>query len=1021
MASGTGNPEIIDVDVDLALSAQLSAAATPLASITSVLSFAANASRTSSFALHRDTIDDDLRRRAVTRSFLTSTTEDDFVRMRSKRHAPLVAATMFTVVVLCVWEAVVRSDNFPSTNRSSTASTDVLWQGAAPFLAASAVALLAGVVIVAKHVRRLDSSADRNVADRELAAALLLERIGAAAAALIGITLGAGTLATRLEQCSGDHGLQQDATCLYDLTWPAVIMFTNSFVLAPRIPLLAASNFAVLVATVAAVAVTWHTRVDVVLGMTAVLVSLGIGFTLAAIGNETSARSHFVCVVMVKRSNRLTVEAGRNIHVIIAAALPPELLSAAATPACEDIPSQHARHASVGIVDIHSFAEWSTGHLVDSVVHILHALLTTFDCLVAQVDGIERAMTYGDCYVVSSGLLHTQHEHGALMMQFVCTMREQAAALSFSIEHPFAVRCAVCSGPLVGGIVGGAEMRYVVSGPAMGAAKYALDECGPNGVMVTEVAQDVVAAFMPSDDAVLPLEQSNPHHDGHLMSDGPAAEEATKAPTDVYDLSAVWLTFRDPLQQSAMALHASAPTAASRFTAWVPVVFLVAAAATVVAEHLWGGAARQHALLEPAGVYLLCGATVAAVTRLVLQQASCAVPLAVDAALTVAMLAVASASFIVMRCESLRPSTAFLLALAFPPHLHRLPWLAQLALQTAAVVVPSVVWHVLWHGAGGMARNGAFLGVRLALAAAFFVAYRYAIARTACASFVVQHTVSVANQAATAALGRQQALLAGLVPPHAVCTINTAALARNGALARTHMNLDVTVYDVNVLQVRLFKMFERGIDEIALVWRSVAGAVKLGGGGLEIVQATGDVFLVAGPFVHSDALRLEGSQCVLRLLLALHKVLKPLACFKAVATAGSAHSALLGASQLTYRLFGPAVRENNAILAAAPNPGIDEFVPAKNVAFSSMSFRRQQNNYGIPGRLPAASQPAVSFNMSAGFGPRSTTSAVAPAPAEGGSGLRATDVELADIMIGPKMMWRVRGIGATAVSAITLD
>jgi hypothetical protein len=53
-------------------------------------------------------------------------------------------------------------------------------------------------------------------------------------------------------------------------------------------------------------------------------------------------------------------------------------------------------------------------------------------------------------------------------------------------------------------------------------------------------------------------------------------------------------------------------------------------------------------------------------------------------------------------------------------------------------------------------------------------------------------------------------------------------------------------------------------------------------------------------------------------ILQIHVAFSPVADVTAVVTAGAAYSTLLGAALLTYRLFGAAVRENDAIIGAAP-------------------------------------------------------------------------------------------------------
>jgi hypothetical protein len=247
----------------------------------------------------------------------------------------------------------------------------------------------------------------------------------------------------------------------------------------------------------------------------------------------------------------------------------------------------------------------------------------------------------------------------------------------------------------------------------------------------------------------------------------------------------------------------------------------------------------------------------------------------------------------------------------------------------------------------------------------------------------------------------QRAMLAGVLPPHAV---PFAELTGDGERKYTRS------WDgLSVLQVRMHTAAQTAatafdFSPVAAAWRDIAATVNcVGEGMLEMVQATGDAFLVAGPFVEgaTDEHKHAAAQCTVRLLCELHALLQGKCTFTAVATAGSAYGALLGASLLTFRLFGAAVRESNALLAEVPRPiGLP-----RDIALAAESFRRQEGNYGV------APPSGRFFGMSYGLGPGASAAQIFDATI---SAPRSVGT------YGARSQWRVKGLGATAVSLINL-
>jgi hypothetical protein len=199
---------------------------------------------------------------------------------------------------------------------------------------------------------------------------------------------------------------------------------------------------------------------------------------------------------------------------------------------------------------------------------------------------------------------------------------------------------------------------------------------------------------------------------------------------------------------------------------------------------------------------------------------------------------------------------------------------------------------------------------------------------------------------------------------------------------------------------------------MSAAWRTIVGATRdVGAGLVENVQATGDAFLVAGPFVKGadEACCVAAARCCMLLFAALRRDLGGLCGFTAVAAAGGGAEALVGAALLTYRLVGPTVREADALLDAAPL-ALD---PRACVAFVTEGFRRQECNYGSVTIKAAAKLDA---NMS--FAVKSTLTPLTADGAEDGAEGGAAAADRTRARFGAPQLWRVRGVGATAVSTV---
>jgi hypothetical protein len=740
--------------------------------------------------------------------------------------------------------------------------------------------------------------------------------------------------------------------------------------------------------------------------------------TIQAVAAERRERQHFVDHVRLTRAEEKLAAMMAHTKDILRSAMPPELLNDDMTLAAT---THRSDCATVGMSDIYDFAQWSCGLLVEDVVLNLHMLLTMCD-VGADEHGVVRAMTYGDCYVVCSGLIEPGGNHTQAVLQFEQWLVGAATAAWQAFAWPLSIRASVCTGPLFGQVAGEVSLRYVVSGEALDVARDAVAEAGANDVVLCD---DVVslsargARYAPLVVAPASLATSMvPLDVSHHAADNIDAVEAWSPDTDrsvVPEFSAVWLTFRSVADRDGFALFIAETDAdVGRFIAVTPPCVFGAFLLVMLLEFLARDERRHHddGLLPMAG---LAAATVIGSLVLAVRLAAVPVPVAVLYVATAVSLSIGMVSLIFTGCIFSTAHWYVSLLLCLPSLFQRLPWLAQTALQFATVIVPIVVWITQYYR---YATNSVAVFCFIMFS---FIAARYSHSRAACRQYVAAACAAVATHAAASKATHQKRLLLGLLPPHVVRHAqvdSVSSAAATAALTAPSYRENWDGLSALQLSVHTWRT-EAGRPAMADVWRCVTAVLDDESRLLEMAQATGDTFLVAGPFVRRgaasqkerDQRRQRAARGALALARELSEALRDVCCFTAVLTAGSACGALLGASLLSFRLFGPIVRESNALLAAAPQTTM------QSVAFASAGFRQQHRNFAAPSNA-AAADAAMSAAMLMSQEAHGDIG-IGTAPSSSGLALSGSTPVDADAFL-PGARWRVRGVGVAVVHQITL-
>jgi hypothetical protein len=654
-------------------------------------------------------------------------------------------------------------------------------------------------------------------------------------------------------------------------------------------------------------------------------------------------------------------------RAVVAAAMPTEL-----TQLGSAAPRDHrSDDATVGVADIADFASWSCRLLIKDVVTALHELMLLVD-VGATLHDVVNVMSYGDNCVVCAGLITACDNHAERVANFGRWMLHSPDSLSFR------VRFSMSSGTVMGGLVGDTCKRFIVAGPAVAAAQAALAD-GPLGEVAA--AGDARAPVY----AAVPSEQSK----GGTELSGAATSSSSEAST----FSNMWLSFDDDeMQQLFQSFEARNFQESKKLLSAIPVAVFALHLAIILLELAREDERRSSSDPLP---FVGFAAAIALSAGVAAMRRHASAPFALDVLLTAAAFllgAVATG----LSGSPLFHGLRMLMLLGIPNTLPRLSLVAQTAVVVATVGLPCLVFDYILTGQFSLIPN--FLATM-----ALVVGAKYYAKRVTCQHYVASAKALLAVTAARDETQRFADLLAGLLPPHAVQLVPRLSKSWNtGDEARARKRWE----GVSVLQVQLSATLLHDVSTLAAAWSTVASAVTaIPSQLLELVETCGDTFLIAGPFAENgsaEACRATAGE-VLLLLGVLKRRTAPYCRFTAVASHGSAYGALVGYSGLAFRFFGPAVRENNAILAAAP------ITTGAAVAFATAGFRQQHANFGVAARPPrVGEQSKLTFAMSLAVAAESmqqdTHAAVSMATAE----------------FGAAMNWRMRGAGVSRVSAIRM-
>jgi guanylate cyclase len=162
-------------------------------------------------------------------------------------------------------------------------------------------------------------------------------------------------------------------------------------------------------------------------------------------------------------------------------------LKAQTRPIADEIGS-----ASILFADVVDFTPWSEQLTPDEVVGCLDHLFSRFDDL-AELHGLEKIKTIGDCYMVAAGVPTPRPDHARALAHMALDMRQAMHSDDTVGDLGLELRIGINSGPVVAGVIGRKRLLYDLWGDAVNTASRMESHGTPGRIQITRTTYELVA------------------------------------------------------------------------------------------------------------------------------------------------------------------------------------------------------------------------------------------------------------------------------------------------------------------------------------------------------------------------------------------------------------------------------------------------------------------------------------------------------------------------------------------------
>lgn len=131
--------------------------------------------------------------------------------------------------------------------------------------------------------------------------------------------------------------------------------------------------------------------------------------------------------------------------------------------------ADHHPEASVLLANLVGFNKLAALISPSEVVSLLNEIHSAFDLLVEK-HGVEKIKTFGDSYLVASGLPYPQSDHAENLAELALDMRAEVERLNQQYNTSLRLRIGISTGPVLAGVIGRQKFSYDIWGETVNLA-----------------------------------------------------------------------------------------------------------------------------------------------------------------------------------------------------------------------------------------------------------------------------------------------------------------------------------------------------------------------------------------------------------------------------------------------------------------------------------------------------------------------------------------------------------------------
>jgi adenylate cyclase len=119
----------------------------------------------------------------------------------------------------------------------------------------------------------------------------------------------------------------------------------------------------------------------------------------------------------------------------------------------------------------------------EQVVYLLTELFSSFDSLV-EARGLEKIKTFGSQYMAAGGPAFSGAEHAEATVELALDLKNEVAQFNAQYHTSTLLRIGICTGPVVGGVIGRKKFAYDLWGGTVNEATRLQAQAGPDEVRI---------------------------------------------------------------------------------------------------------------------------------------------------------------------------------------------------------------------------------------------------------------------------------------------------------------------------------------------------------------------------------------------------------------------------------------------------------------------------------------------------------------------------------------------------------